>query len=195
MDVRLHLASRIVLSFDYTGGDINALIRQMKPKDLFNRPAHQFLGKIKLVTINPEAIEWIDVETEELPENAYLRGTPVLKQLSVESFNRRVAEEKESIIAAMGDSKQVGAINALGMATFRSGETLCVEVHMAASPGDDRGTASIKLFQAPALVVQREQGGISIVNTKNIAVWQVVPGLTKATHFSVPGELRELKRV
>lgn len=194
MNLRVHLSSRLVLTFEYTGGDIDALVRQMKPKELFNRPAHQFLGSLKMVTVNPEEVEWIEVDTDQVPKNTNLRGTPVMKQLSTETFNKRVAQEKANFASAMDDIRQQHALTAFGMATFRSGESFCVEIQAGASPGDDRGTASVRIFQLPAVIVQREQGGIVIVNPKNIVVWQIVPGLKKSAFFSIPAEFKAIVR-
>lgn len=194
MNLSMHLSSHIVLTFEYTGGDIDSLVRQLKPKELFSRPAHQLLGQIKTVTVNPEDVEWVEVETKEIPKNAAIRGTPVCQQLSPQAFNRRVAEEKDRIAVQVGETPLQDTATAFGMATFRSGETLCLEIQAIPTPGDDRGSASVRIFQSPAIVVLRERGGILIVNPKNIVIWQVVPGLKKSAFFSIRAELKSVKR-
>lgn len=193
MIINVHLVSKHVAEFSLDHASSEALIRAIKPKEIFQRPVHQFLGKAKMVSVQPGLIEWIDFETDYRAKNKTFSGTPVVRQLSPATFKKRVTDCAMQLARVQEMDKPPSLLLAFGMATFRSGETLYIEYEAAMSRGEDRAPVSLKIFSLPALFVEKEDGGLLLMNPANIVIWQVVPGLKKSGIFSVPGELKQIR--
>lgn len=194
MILHVNLSSRDVLTFDLITKDPKELLNKIKPDRLFSRPVHQFLGKYQSVSINPSSVEWIEVETTEFPEKNPLTGNVIIRQLSPETFQQRLSTAKGAIKAVMDENISTDMITAYGMATFRSGRSLAIEIQAKAVRGIDRVMMAQKIFSMPALLVRGEKGGLYIVNTASFVSWQVTPGLKKSTSLSLPGELANHQR-
>lgn len=169
-------------------------LNKIRPTELFGRPLHQFLGKVITVSINPEQIEWIELDPMEMPTTATPFKGLALRQLSAESFRRWLTMQKEAIMAAMAQEAEQNVLLAYGQAIFKSGRSLYFEMRSKLERAEDRVRASQKIFSLPALFVHGETAGLLIVNPKNIAVWEVVPGLKKSSHFALVGELRGVRK-
>jgi hypothetical protein len=117
-----------------------------------------------------------------------------IRQLSPDTFSRWMDEQKVALKAFMESEVTPNVLIAYGKATFKSGRALHLEIQSKLERNDERVRASQKVFNMPALFVQSECGGISIVNPNNIAVWQVVPGLKNSTSFAIPAELKSIQK-
>lgn len=193
MQVKVNMVTGDVCSFDLPVDKPTEFLSKIRVVDIFERPAHQFLGKVMTVSINPSMIEWIEFDSMDMP--AQKSGTKlVLRELSPASFKASVEKQKQMIVAAMESSVDPNVLLGYGKATFKSGRTLHMEIRVQMERGDDRVKLSQKIFKMPAIFVYGEQSGLMLVNTSNIAIWQVVPGLKKSTFFAVPGELLSIQK-
>lgn len=189
MKIEVSLISGEVYTFDLPAGREPAFLEQLRPAEIFERPLHQFLGRSATVSINPQVIEWIGLDTTEFPSAARQARTMTVRQLSADAFNQLIAESKNATAAVFESDSAQNVLTAYGKAIFRSGRALHVEIRARFDYADERLRASQRIFGMPAVFVSGETGGLFILNTKNIAVWQVVPGLKKSSFFSIPGEL------
>jgi hypothetical protein len=194
MLIHIHMISGDTCTFDVPVENPMELMSRIRPAELFNRPLHQFLGKVRTVSVNPAYIEWIDVETNDYPSTAPFEKSTRIRQLSLEEFKNRVAQNQVALENSVDNDGHRNVLLAYGMATFRSGKTLCFEIQSKMERVEDRVKISQKLFNMPALFVYGEYVGVYLVNTKNIAVWQVVPGLKKSTFFALAGEMVGMQR-
>lgn len=194
MLMHVNMCSRDVLTFDAPVENPKEMLGRIKPAQLFNRPLHQFLGKYQTVSINPVCVEWIEVETNDSPDFKQLGGSVTIRQLTPETFQQRLNTSMGAIKAFMEEDVKTDRILAYGMATFRSGRSMGIEIQAKSVRAEDRVTMAQKVFGLPALMVQGEQGKLYIVNTANIASWQVAPGLKKSSTLSVPAELKNHQR-
>jgi hypothetical protein len=195
MRIEMHMTSREVYAFDMSSENPKALLNQIKPKELFHRPLHQFLGKVRTVSVNPALIEWIVLDTMEMPDTLPLMRSLKIRQLSADLFRQRVSTQKGAILTLMeSDRLQQNTLLAYGKATFTSGRILYAEIQTKMERMADRLDISQRIFSLPALFVEGELSGLLVVNPCNIAVWQVVPGLKKGGRFSLPAELTDVDR-
>jgi hypothetical protein len=193
MELRINLTSGEIYTFDVPIDEPAEMIDKIKPKEIFQRPSYQVLGKLRTVTINPDAIEWIELETLESRKNPLIDKSLEIRQLSAEAFRHWTSQNKESIKAYMEQEVDQNVLLTYGKATFKSGRSMFLEVRAKLNKTQDRVSAAQKIFKMPALFVNGELTGLFIVNPFNIATWQVVPGFKKSTPFSIPGELKEVK--
>lgn len=195
MNAKINLISGEVYEFELSDESSATLLRDIRPREIFNRPLHQFLGNIRTVSINPSVVEWIEIETLEMPAVVNKTQRMTVRQLSADMFKHHLDDKMEVVKAvAEGDLVQT-LLTAYGMATFRSGRSMYFEVTAKLERGADRAEAAQKIFQMPAILIYGEGYGLYIVNPANIAVWQVVPGLKKSSFFSVKSELKSVNRV
>src|SRR5690242_7972143 len=101
MNIRVNLISKEVYTLALPIEKPADFVNKIRPAEIFNRSLHQFLGKVRTVSINPDYIEWIEFDTNELPKTASLSKAITIRQLSQESFNSWVNKQKESIAAVI----------------------------------------------------------------------------------------------
>ena len=194
MEIKVNLVSGEVLTFDLPIARPTEFLSKIRPADIFQRSVHQILGKMKTVSINPECVEWIDFDSDDMPSAAPFAKTMTIRQLSDAAFKSWLKVNKDVIQAAMEHEGAQNLLLAYGQAKFKSGRSLCFEIRAKMERIEDRVKMAQKLFDMPALFVYGETSGIMLLNTKNIAIWQVVPGLKKSTFFAVEGELTSIKK-
>lgn len=193
MQVKVHLVTGDVCTFDLPVDKPTEFLSKIRPTEIFERPAHQFLGKVMTVSINPALIEWVEFDSMDMPTQKS-GAKIVLRELSPANFKAGVEKEKQMIVAAMESGVDQNVMLGFGKATFKSGRTLHMEIRVQMERGDDRVKQSQKIFKMPAIFVYGEQSGLMLINTSNVAIWQVVPGLKKSTFFAVPGELVSIQK-
>lgn len=189
MQIKVNLVSGEIYTFDMPVEKELTFLDQLRPMEMFERPLHQFLGKLCTVSINPAVVEWIELDTSEFPSASQQAKTMTLRQLSSETFKDRVTECKDALVASMESDTRANVLTAYGKAVFKSSRTMFFEIRAKFDMPEERIKAAQRVFEMPALFVYGELSGLYIVNTKNIAVWHVVPGLKKSAFFSVTGEL------
>lgn len=194
MKIKINLVSGQVYEFELPIERPIEFLNKIRPMELFSRPLHQFLGKMVTVSINPELIEWIELDTSEFPTVASPIKSLTLRQLSAEAFRHWLDRQKEAIKASMENDGKHNVLLAYGQAIFKSGRSLFFEMRSKLERIEDRVRASQKIFSMPALFVYGESTGLFIVNPKNIAVWKVVPGLKESGHFAIHGELTGIRK-
>ncbi len=195
MRIKVTMISRETYEFEVPVEDPQEFLDSIKPKELFHRPLHQFCGKMRSVSINPEWVEWIEVETVEVPKIRQLRRDITFYNLTPEVFQSRVSLQKNQIMTLIESGAKQDALLAFGKATFKSGRILHVEIAaQKMDVGSERTSEAQKIFSMPALILQGEFSGLHIVNPKNIAVWQVVPGLKKPAPYSLQAELMAIAK-
>jgi hypothetical protein len=194
MNVSVNLVSGEVYTFDLRVEKPMEFLNKIRPTEVFQRPLHQFLGQLKTVSINPDFIEWIEMDTSEFPKSSPLMKTVTIRQLSPEAFKSWVTKNKAQLAAAMENQAPQNVLLAYGMASFKSGRSLQFEIRAKMERAEDRIKASQKIFNMPALFIYGEFAGLFLVNPKNIAVWQVVPGLKSSTFLAIPGELTGVQK-
>ncbi|MBX7244437.1 MAG: hypothetical protein K1X53_03005 [Candidatus Sumerlaeaceae bacterium] len=194
MEIKAHLTTGNVLTFEMDAERPADLIKQIKPKDIFRRPVHQFLGNLRMVTINPQQVEWFEVNAGPVPKNALMPTAPLVRQLTRETFAERVSVEKNSLMTAMEITERRNVFLGFATVTFLSGFSLYLELQSVVGTASERVASSMKLFSQVAVFVNAADGGMLIINPANIQIWQVVPGLQKSTPFTVKAELKSIER-
>ena len=195
MKAQVNLVTREVYEFDIAVERPFDFLGKIKPLEIFHRPVHQVLGKVKTVSLNPETIEWIELDADELPRLPPTVAALTIRQLSLDAFKHWVTEQKDVITAVMEQEGPQNVVTTYGKATFKSGRTLYLQITAKVERIEDRIKASQKIFGMPALFVYGECSGVFIVNPANVAVWQVVPGLKRSGFFSLQGELVSVTKV
>ena len=194
MEIKVNLVSGETYVFELPVERPSEFLNKIRPTEIFQRPVHQFLGKLKTVSINPECIEWIEFDSIDMPTTSPYAKTLTIRQLSPEAFKKWLDKSKAAITAAMELDQQQNLLLAYGVATFKSGRSLHMEVRAKVERVEDRIKAAQKIFNMPALFIYGETAGLYLLNTKNISIWQVMPGLKKSTFFAVPGELTGIRK-
>src|SRR5262245_43645285 len=138
MEARVNLVSGDVCSFDLPIDRPIEFLNKIRPSDIFERPLHQFLGNVRTVSINPQFIEWIELDTIEFPTNPPFAKSITIRQLSPEAFKDWINKQKDAIKASMKQDMAQNVLLAYGMATFRSGRSLHFEVRAKMERIDDR---------------------------------------------------------
>jgi hypothetical protein len=194
MNISVNLVSGEVYTFDVPVERPIEFLGKIRPTEVFQRPVHQFIGKLKTVSINPECIEWIEFDSNDIPPTGFMAKTVTIRQLSAGAFKEWVAKNKVALTAAMELEQGKNVLLAYGMATFKSGRLLYMEVRAKIEGVAERIKWAQKVFGMPALFVYGETDGLYLLNTKNIATWQVVPGLKQSGFTAVAGELTGIRK-
>jgi hypothetical protein len=184
MEIRVHLTSGKEYRFSVEGEEESrALLTSVQPAKFFETPILQIQGESSTVSINPPSIEFVEFETTIDPGWPSRRGLKSARRISAEEYAGRLQEVSQG--TAHDD-----AMTALAELTFRSGKTMCVEVSFVLEPGDDRRRVSLKVFEAPFVLLRQDDGRLVLLNPKNVDVFNVVPGPKEPSAYSWRAELK-----
>lgn len=198
MEIRVYLTNGAVhLLRVENPGAARQTLAAIRPAKLFSQPVLQVQGSRAALVINPADIEFIEFETNIVPEwpserfpGAPEPGAPPgrppqpIRCIASEDYVRL---RHELLAHGQRDHawhKPRMQIDAVAELQFKSGDVRHIQAHGELEPGEDRRRFSLRVFDRPAIEARWERGGFTLVNPKNVTTFFVTPGPTEPSSLA-----------